>query len=145
MSYLVKNKIKLDFSARKIIVKGRSINFESRKANCNSVAYTADGMQNVENLITAKQFSKLLKKQDYTDLYSIQIVEAKSELNEDIHAAADHSDIYIQRIAERLKHEYNDIFTSDLPPGLPPERAVKHKIKLIADHIPPTRPSSRKN
>ena len=41
MSSLVKNKIKLDFSARKIIVKGRSINFGSRKANCNSVAYTS--------------------------------------------------------------------------------------------------------
>ena len=57
MSYLVKNKIKLDFSARKIIVKGRSINFESRKANCNSAAYTADGIQNVKNLITAKQLT----------------------------------------------------------------------------------------
>ena len=134
----------MDFSVRKRIVKGKSISFESRKVNCNSVAYTVDGIQIVENLITA-QFSKLLKKQDYPDLYSIQIVEAKSELNEVIHVAADHSNTSIQRIAERLKHEYNDIFPSDLPPGLPPERAVKHKIKRIADHIPPTRPPSRKN
>ena len=57
MSSLVKNKIKLDFSVRKRIVKGKSISFESRKVNCNSVAYTADGIQIVENLITAKQLT----------------------------------------------------------------------------------------
>jgi len=41
-SYLVKYKITLDFSTRKIIVKGKSISFENRKLNCNSIVYTVE-------------------------------------------------------------------------------------------------------
>lgn len=35
---------------------------------------------------------------------------------------------------------YSDVFPSDLPPGLPPHRAVDHEIELMPGASPPNRP-----
>ena len=35
--------------------------------------------------------------------------------------------------------KFADVFPADLPPGLPPERAIGHTIPLIADAAPPFR------
>ena len=38
---------------------------------------------------------------------------------------------------------FQDVFPQSLPAGLPPERAVDHKIELEPEAIPPSRPTYR--
>jgi hypothetical protein len=45
--------------------------------------------------------------------------------------------------AESLLDEFSDVFPADLPPGLPPERSVDHRIELIPGAAPPNRPIIR--
>jgi len=53
-----------------MVIKGKSIGFENRRVSCNSIVYTADSDAQYP-IISAKQFSKVLKKQDYNDLYVV--------------------------------------------------------------------------
>ena len=41
--------------------------------------------------------------------------------------------------------EYNDMFPSELPSGLPPERDLDHRIETFPDSTPPSRPTFRMN
>lgn len=47
-------------------------------------------------------------------------------------------DVDLKRRAERIYKDYSFLFPPDLPPGLPPQRAVDHKIELYPDMKPPT-------
>ena len=38
---------------------------------------------------------------------------------------------------------FRDVFPDQLPPGLPPSREVDHKIELVANSSPPSRPTFR--
>jgi hypothetical protein len=42
-----------------------------------------------------------------------------------------------------LVKEFSDVFPDDLPKGLPPKRAVDHKIELEPGQVPPNRPTYR--
>lgn len=43
----------------------------------------------------------------------------------------------------RLLKEFEDVFIKDLPPGLPPVRAVEHAIEVVPGSEPPHRPPYR--
>lgn len=43
----------------------------------------------------------------------------------------------------RVLREFSDVFPAQLPPGLPPERDVDHRIELLPDKTPPSRPTIR--
>jgi hypothetical protein len=45
--------------------------------------------------------------------------------------------------ARRLLAEFQDVFPDELPVGLPPPRAIDHRIELLPDREPPSRPSYR--
>jgi gag-polyprotein putative aspartyl protease len=42
-----------------------------------------------------------------------------------------------------LVREFSEVFPHDLPKGLPPKRAVDHKIELESGQVPPSRPTYR--
>ena len=43
----------------------------------------------------------------------------------------------------RVLAEFIDVFPDELPPGLPPSRDVDHRIELVANSSPPSRPTFR--
>ena len=45
--------------------------------------------------------------------------------------------------ATTLLKEFKDIFPDDLPAGLPPQRAIDHRIEVIPGSTPPSRPTYR--
>ena len=49
----------------------------------------------------------------------------------------------VSRMRRVLLAEYSDVFPADLPPGLPPEREVDHRIELTPGAVPPSRPMYR--
>jgi hypothetical protein len=44
---------------------------------------------------------------------------------------------------KKILDEYRDVFPDELPAGLPPSRDVDHKIELVANSSPPSRPTFR--
>jgi hypothetical protein len=51
----------------------------------------------------------------------------------------------IPPVATNLLQEYEDIFSSEIPPGLPPMRGVEHQIDLIPSATLPNRAAYRTN
>jgi hypothetical protein len=51
----------------------------------------------------------------------------------------------IPPVATNLLQEYEDIFLSEIPPGLPPMRGIKHQIDLIPGATLPNRAAYRTN
>lgn len=49
----------------------------------------------------------------------------------------------LAKASERATTEFRDVFPEELPPGLPPSREVDHKIELVPDAKPPSRPTIR--
>jgi len=49
----------------------------------------------------------------------------------------------LDAVRKRVVEEYRDAFPDELPPGLPPSREVDHKIELIPNSQPPSRPTYR--
>jgi hypothetical protein len=52
----------------------------------------------------------------------------------------DHSEL---SAAKRMIAQFKDVFPDELPVGLPPKRAVDHRIELLPASQPPSRPSYR--
>jgi hypothetical protein len=46
-------------------------------------------------------------------------------------------------LASALLTEFQDVFPENLPPGLPPERSVDHRIELVPGSDPPNKPPYR--
>ena len=49
----------------------------------------------------------------------------------------------LDKARARVLDEYRDVFPTQLPPGLPPEREVDHRIELTPGSSPPSRPVHR--
>ena len=84
-------------------------------------------------LVTAKQFAHLARQHEtYTAM-----VTATPEPT----AAPDPKPLHPR--AQALLHSFSDVFPSQLPSGLPPARAVDHRIELEPGFPPPSRPTYR--
>ena len=59
------------------------------------------------------------------------------------HASRDPLSSHIQHAMHKLLKDYDDVFPTDLPVGLPPERAVMHGIDLIPGSKPISKPPYR--
>ena len=46
-------------------------------------------------------------------------------------------------VSKDIIREYRDVFPEELPPGLPPQREIDHKIELTPGSSPPSRPTYR--
>jgi RNase H-like domain found in reverse transcriptase/Reverse transcriptase (RNA-dependent DNA polymerase)/Integrase zinc binding domain/Chromo (CHRromatin Organisation MOdifier) domain len=49
----------------------------------------------------------------------------------------------MQEMLDRVLEDYDDVFPEDLPAGLPPRRAIDHRIDLLPGASPPSRPAYR--
>ena len=49
----------------------------------------------------------------------------------------------LESVSKKLISKYRDVFPDELPPGLPPQREIDHKIELIPGSSPPSRPTYR--
>ena len=49
----------------------------------------------------------------------------------------------LESASKKLINKYRDVFPDELPPGLPPQREIDHKIELIPGSSPPSRPTYR--
>lgn len=56
---------------------------------------------------------------------------------------AEQTDTARGRSERKVIEEYRDVFPKDLPPGLPPEREVDHRIELLPGATPASRPMGR--
>ena len=64
-----------------------------------------------------------------------------AELNS-MEASSDPEAIRLSQASKRFEDEYRDVFSDELS-GLPPKRAVDHKIELTPGSTPPSRPAFR--
>lgn len=48
-----------------------------------------------------------------------------------------------EAVRRRLRSSFHDVFPEELPPGLPPQREVDHRIELVPGSSPPSRPTFR--
>jgi hypothetical protein len=49
----------------------------------------------------------------------------------------------LEVVSKQMINKYHDVFPDELPPGLPPQREIDHKIELIPNSSPPSRPTYR--
>ena len=106
------------------------------------------------NLVTAKQLKQLHRHNDleFACLVFPQDVEevrlsSNQQLgygtSDSINAVSQPVDVEASALRAKLLVEFRDVMPDELPPGLPPSRAVDHKIELVANSSPPSRPTFR--
>jgi len=107
------------------------------------------------NLITGKQLRVSHRKKELTfaclifpeevnrmSAMSRPVVEVGAHINSV--SLDDHDESNEFSIARKnILDEYRDVFPDELPAGLPPSREVDHKIELVANSSPPSRPTFR--
>ena len=94
-----------------------------------------EGKIQVTNL-GVKKFRRMLKNNmEKVELYQVKIREVKHSKGEK----------FAEKNAklERLLAEFEYVFKTELPPGLPPKRSVDHEIQVEEDSKPPHRPLFR--
>jgi hypothetical protein len=86
-----------------------------------------------DNLYSALQMKRAIKRGDQGFVTVVQPLDTDTSST-------------VQPLPSDVRHlldDYNDVFPKDLPSGLPPSRAVDHKIELLPGQPPPSRPPYR--
>ena len=101
------------------------------------------------NLITTKQLKKQVhqKPDQFESAFLIWSQDVLPVLSSPgpllINAVQVDVDTELETARRKVTKEYDDVFPDELPPGLPPQREVDHKIELIPGSTPPSRPTYR--
>ena len=72
----------------------------------------------------------------------LQITSSSSSISS-VSSAEFPESVELQVAGKDLIEKYRDVFPKELPPGLPPQREIDHKIDLIPGSSPPSRPTYR--
>ena len=85
-------------------------------------------------MITAKQMNKAVKKNHVVCLMTINVLDSNDKDNDDIQdwSSMNRTSPKIQNVLD----EFQDVFPTKLPVGLPPERTVDHVIDVIPGSPP---------
>lgn len=131
MPFLNENKARIDFKTKRLTI--------PKQVKDDSCA---------PKLISAKQMETTLKHHDFNQVYLLQMVPSEPEQNQlnglvQLNSVMNGVDPIKNPGLNKLLQEFQDIFPTELPSGLPPERDVKHNIQLISDHTPPCKPPYR--
>jgi predicted aspartyl protease len=111
----------------------------------------------VLNLITAKEWRTAGYQGEETGIVYVKRAklnpeeQAKHKLSNDrnqatglrLAAIENGSHQRLEKGLNRVLAEYADVFPDDLPAGLPPRRAVDHRITILPGSTPPSRPANR--
>ena len=103
------------------------------------------------NLITSKQIKQIHRRGELEFAYlvfpqdtsSLVLPAAESSQQGLINAVAANGVQAIDTIRAEILLDYRDVLPDELPAGLPPSREVDHKIELVANSSPPSRPTFR--
>lgn len=95
----------------------------------------ADHDDDIDFLLTAQQLKKARRRGE--DVYLLQVRATDKAVEQD---GIDEQDLELRA---RLERDYGDVFADAMPPGLPPERQVNHKIILQDGATPEYRPAYR--
>ncbi len=111
-----------------------------------------DWSSNIVRLISDGRIIKLVPTQSHSN--EIELVSAlqfkrsmrKADMNYLIYIRSDNDSESVNTTSvPSIVSEYQDVFPDDLPEGLPPSRAVDHRIELESGHVPPSKTPYRLN
>jgi len=129
MPWLAENNVVIDCRDRTLDLRRLTIGRTAVSADTSPAAPLAPPTPHIE-VISALQ----LKRAARTDDEVFMLCNMDAELGNVQTADPD---------AQALLAEYSDVFPDDLPAGLPPSRAVDHRIELFPGSEPPSRPTYR--
>jgi hypothetical protein len=97
------------------------------------------------NLISERE---LMEQQDEIESVELALVQWTSSNGDgvELHCNAVQTSSNTNKDEESVRHlltEFRDVFPDDLPAGLPPERAIDHRIELVPGSAPTSRPTYR--
>jgi hypothetical protein len=92
-------------------------------------------------MISALQMSRAVHSSN-DEAFLLYITETPEALNSLISETGKVEDPEWNRKLDKMLEAFQDVL-QPLPPGLPPKRAVDHKIELTDESNPPSRPSYR--
>ena len=102
------------------------------------------------NLISVKQLDKSFRNQEleFGALIFPEIIPQLDSLFSVVNSEHPSTSVNLTEEAikanalrQRLLNEFRDVFPEELPPGLPPQREVDHRIELLPGTKPPSRPT----
>jgi RNase H-like domain found in reverse transcriptase/Reverse transcriptase (RNA-dependent DNA polymerase)/Integrase zinc binding domain/Chromo (CHRromatin Organisation MOdifier) domain/Retroviral aspartyl protease len=133
--WLIPNKVVLDFGTMLCHIRsGRkrvTLNPEFQKVSPKG-----------KPLLSAMQLRKACRKG--STLFMVQVESIEEDVDSTTTwSSKDQENFSCPSVIQPLLKEYVDVFPNDLPPGLPPERGVKHTIPLEVGAKPPWRPIYR--
>lgn len=97
----------------------------------------------IARLVPAKQFATLARHHDTFAVIVTSSDDTQTDASSSSPAPSSSTPPALHPRAERLLSTYADVFPDQLPPGLPPPRAVDHRIELEEGFAPPSRPTYR--
>jgi hypothetical protein len=68
---------------------------------------------------------------------------SSAELSTALRGSSAHESIRLEQARNHVLKQFKSVFPDELPPGLPPEREVDHRIELVPGSTPPSRPTFR--
>jgi hypothetical protein len=116
--------------------KTRTVRVDVHKSNHDSYTVPANNSEpnSTLNFISSKQI--LRQKSDIANLYLVYI--NYDDINDNSTLVCNSIDSRDKNFTvDKLLKKYSDVFPDDLPSGLPPTRAIDHKIEIIPGSSPP--------
>ena len=103
------------------------------------------------NTITSKQLKHQVDRGQIDAIYVVYTEDVERNVNKEfnvskvfsLNSSSSPAITEVDRTRIKLIDKYRDVFPDELPPGLPPQREIDHKIELIPGSSPPSRPTYR--
>lgn len=92
--------------------------------------------------ISASDVRREVRKKNVDEVYMVRVQPIDDQTELQVNAVQASESTSANPAEQRMLHEYRDVF-GELPPGLPPEREVDHRIELVPGSTPASRPMIR--
>jgi hypothetical protein len=145
MSWLQKNNPRIDWIKRDVIVNNLNLSVDSLcSADTNTDKSSINKQQSSYSLrheslnsclLSAKQFRKQFKNLSEMQIIYIDQCAAMELVNSISQPTKANK---ATQLVSNLLLKYNDVFPSDLPVGLPPQRDIDHRIEIVPGSSPPS-------
>jgi RNase H-like domain found in reverse transcriptase/Reverse transcriptase (RNA-dependent DNA polymerase)/Integrase zinc binding domain/Chromo (CHRromatin Organisation MOdifier) domain/gag-polyprotein putative aspartyl protease len=155
MPWLEKHNPKINWQTKQIEFDDRRINTvsfigDNHSSKTNNLYPLSSTYTTPISLISHRQLKKDKKNIEEVFVAFIQCTDSEESENEytirvlNIHQNESDSDKKMRdKDIDKILKDFQDVFPEDLPKGLPPKRAIDHKIELIPGSNPPSSPTYR--